>query len=362
MQNAITRASQPLTDGFLVSCYKHYTEPNQQTVMHLYEVLYHTTGTAWDGTVRPYWTYDDVNGQYLRYWDYSGFPYRFNAIAPCPVNKSGYDLTDEHLNIPARYYAQTCINGMITPADNVAEPHLIAQVQRATDGTDTDLLVSDPAQSEINNGSTTKSRDVWMPFHHINSKIRFGVYHTTQWLTANKTYIENLTVSVTSSPFTTEAAGYQASGTGSWKSDDGFTSRTTVTPTTSLPHEIFRFGGGESVEGNDLTEKQTRKTAYFLQCTDGMMQIPQKNVQMMVSFDLMREDGTLYQSFHNVPVRLELDTEPVTYQYSFDWNAGVIHTYYLVIGEIADKLEITFTATLTPWEDVTGNLSTDLEK
>lgn len=360
--SSATRASQPLTSGFMVSCYKNYNTENQQTVMPRYEVRYHTSGTAWDGTARPYWTYNDVNGQYLRYWDYSAFPYRFNAIAPYPANPAGFTLSDQSLRINASYEAQTCHNGMITPADNVAEPHLISQVQRGTDGIDTDLLDTD---SKINNGSTTKSRDVWMPFHHLNSKIRFGVFHTTQWLTANKTYIKDMKVNVTSTNFATRASGYEASGTGSWRIDTGnagFIGVTTVSSSSSAPHTIFRFDGGEYVEDNDLTDKQTRQTAYFLQCKDGMMQIPQEKVQMQVSFDLYTEEGTLYKSFQNVPIRLELDDNPGVYQYSFDWRAGVIYTYYLIIGEIEDKLEITFTATLTPWEDVTGALSTDLEK
>lgn len=367
-QESRTRASQPLNDGFMVSCYKNYGSENQQTVMPQYEVRYHSSGTAWNGSSYSYWTYDDVTGQYLRYWDFSAFPYRFHAIAPYPANPVGYILEDKSLKINAPYYAQTCHNGMITPADNVAEPHLISQVQRNTDGTDRDLIGT---QTEINNASTTKSRDVWMPFHHINSKIRFGIYHTTQWLTANKTYIEHLTVSVSSPSFVTKATAYEATVPGnsasgeSWRlptGTSGFTDLSHAASSSSQPYQIFRFDGGKEVDGNDLTERQTRQTAYFLQCPNGMMQIPQENVEMLVSFDIMNEDGSLYQSFQNVPVRLEHGTDPITYDYTFDWRPGFIYTYYLVIGEIEHKLEITFTATLTPWEDVTGTLSTDLEQ
>lgn len=364
-QAAGTRASQPLTSGFMVSCYKHYASPNQQTVMPQYEVRYHVSGDAWNGRAYSYWTYDDVPDQYLRYWDYSAFPYRFHAIAPYPANPEGFTLSDQTLKIAAPYYAQTCHNGMITPADNVAEPHLIAQLQRNTNGKDQDLLQSGPTKTTINNTSTTKSRDVWMPFHHLNSKIRFGIYHTTAWLTANKTYIENMQISVISPSFATQATGYQASGTDTWRIDtgnSGFTGVTTVPSSLTTIHPIFRFDGGEAVEGNDLREKQTKQSAYFMQCPGGMMQIPQEGVQMIVSFDLMREDGTLYKRFENVPIRLERDDQPGEYQYTYDWRSGFIYTYYLIIGEIEDGLEITFTATLTPWEDVTGSLSTDLEQ
>lgn len=355
------RASNPLTSGFMVSTYKNFSQSNQQTVMPQYEVLYHVGGDAWNGRTYSYWTYDDVKGQYLRYWDYSAFPYRFNAIAPYPANPVGFVLTDQSLKINAPYYAQTCHNGLVTPDDNVAEPHLVAQVQRGTDGRDHDLLAATPEKEEINTGSTTKNRDVWMPFHHFNSKIRFGIYHNTQWLTANMTYIKNLKITVTSPGFVTKATGYSATSDGGWRIDtgnSGFTGLTKSTPT----NPIFRFDGGKDVDGNDLTERQTRQTAYFMQCPGGMMQIPQEHVEMTVSFDLMREDGNLYKRFENIPVRLEKENHPGDFQTYFDWAAGIIYTYYLVINEIDEKLEITFTATLTPWEDVSGSLSTDLEK
>lgn len=359
--NNSQRAVNLLNSGFLVSCYKNYHTPQQQTVMPQYEVLYHTSGTFWDGTVTKYWTYDDVKGQFLRFWDYSAFPYRFNAIAPCPANTASYVLSDQALTIPVAYSAQTCHNGLVTPDDITAEPHLVAQVQRGTDGRDFDLLALDDDKKEINTGSTSKNRDVWMPFHHLNSKIRFGIYHNTQWLTANMTYIQNLKITVTSPDFVTKATGYSAISDGGWRIDtgnSGFTVLTKSTPT----NPIFRFDGGKDVEGNDLTERQTRQTAYFMQCPGGMMQIPQEHVEMTVSFDLMREDGSLYKKFENIPVRLEKENHPGDFQTYFDWQSGYIYTYYLVINEIEDKLEITFTATLTPWEDVTGSLSTDLEK
>lgn len=359
---ATSRASTPLETGFMVSCYKHYDTANQQTVMPQYEVRHHTSGTSWDGNVRSYWTYDDVSGQYPHYWDYSAFPYRFNALAPYPQNTAGYELLDKKLVIPTAYYAQTCTNGLNTPTDRVAEPHLVAQVQRNTDGTDYDLM-GEP--SIINNASTTKSRDVWMPFHHINSKIRFGIYHATAWLTANKVYIKDLVINITSPQFATQAAGYAATGNATWRIDtgnSGFTDLSYVNPTTLMPYQIFRFDGGVEVEDNDLTERQTKQTAYFLHCPNGIMQIPQEKVQMTVSFDLYTADHSFYKSFRDVPVRTELENEPGVYQYSFDWRSGFIHTYYLVLGKLDDSLEITFTATLMPWEDITASLSTDLEK
>ena len=102
-QSGSTRASSPLTSDFMVSTYKSYAESTQQTVMDRYTVEYFTTGTAWDGTSRPYWDYTKVSGQIQRYWDYSLFPYRFHAIAPCPPNKSDFTLSSTEVKIPDVY-------------------------------------------------------------------------------------------------------------------------------------------------------------------------------------------------------------------------------------------------------------------
>ena len=85
------------------------------------------------------------------------------------------------------------------------------------------------------------------------------------------------------------------------------------------------------------------------------MQIPQDGVKMKVSLKLLKADKSDYKTLTDVPIKLD-DTEV------FDWKPGYIYTYYLVIGGIPDKLEIEFTCTLTPWEDITGSLSTDLEQ
>lgn len=373
-QEHTTRATTAplLKSDFLVSTYKKYGDAKQQTVMDSYHVEYKTTGTDWDGNTSDNWDYTGITGQYEKYWDYSAFPYRFHAVAPyTSTTKSEVTLDDMNLTINKTYQMQICTNGLVSPTDAVAEPYLIAQIQRNENGTDQDII----GNGSVNNTSTSKNRYVAMPFHHINSKIRFGVYTTTQWLTANKTYIKDLTIKViggtttgtniegtTTVGLATAAAGYTASGTGSWKSDTGFTGLTTESVSSSAGKTIFTFAGGKEVAGNDLTNCQTRQTAFFLTCPQGIMQIPQKNVQMVVSFDLMKEDGTLYERFENKLIQIVYEDAPDNPTIKFDWTAGNIHTYYLVIGEVQNKLEITFTATLAPWEDVTGSLTTDLEQ
>lgn len=360
-----TRAdAQPLTTDFMVSTYKAYSLATQFPVMANYHVEYKTSGTAWDGTMRPYWDYTGVSGQYEKFWDYSAFPYRFHAIAPYPTNPANITLGDKSLSINATYSYQTVHNGMVTPTDRVAEPYIVAQVQRNTDGRDYDHLATTP-NKEINTSSTTRNRYVSLPFHHLNSKVRFGIYSTSPWTTANPLYIEGLTVKVASSNFVTQAAGYEAGLTpgdriseNSWYIGTGnsaFTGLTKVTDPT--PHtELLRFDGGKEISDNNLTLHQGKSSAYWLQCPDGIMQIPQEDVILHVSLKLMKMDGTLYKEFTDVPIRMEDGT------YKYNWLSGYIHTYYLIIGDIEDKLELTFTATLTPWEDISGSLTTDLEK
>ncbi len=339
-----TRASAPLTTGFMVSCWKAYGIASQQDVMEKYRVEYKVDG--WSN--KSSWNYVGVNGQYEKYWDYSNFPYRFHAIAPSPANPNNFILKDNKLTISATYKSQTCHNGTITNPD--AEPYLLAQVQRNTDGSDHDIF----AGKEIGNGSTTKNREVALPFHHLNSKVRFGVYTTDYWATDNKLYIEGLTIKVTSPDFATEATSYTTTGTNSWMIDNGYSGFAGLTKTTNF--QLLQFDGGPALTGNDLRVCQGRSSAYMLQCPDGIMQLPQENIKMAVSFNLMKEgSSTPYKTYTDVPIKLEDNTE------IFQWHTGYIHTYYLILGPF-DKLSLNFTATLTPWEDINGSLSTDLEK
>lgn len=367
----LTRAVTLLQSDFAVSTYKAFATSRQYTVMERYHVEYKTTGSAWEGSLKPYWDYTGVAGQYVKYWDYSHFPYRFHAVSPYTASDA-VSFDDKNLRISARYSCQTVHNGMVTPDDRTAEPYIVAQLHRDIAGKDHDLLAIDESKSHINNSTTTRGREVWMPFHHLNSKIRFAVYSLAPWASANTLYIQDLTVKVVSDKFCTAANGYKATCQGngtaenpytSWRIDPPYSAQGFQNITTEAAgRQLLRFDGGKNVEGNDLRECQTKKTAYFLQCKDGIMQIPQRDVSLQVSFKLYREDGTLYQTFTDVPVEYELDG---TYHPKHTWQSGYIYTYYLVLGgegSTPDKLEIVFTCTLTPWDDISGSLSTDLEQ
>ena len=355
-----TRAT-ALTTGFMVSTYKSYAlTDKQQTVMDRYTVEYKTSGTAWDGNERPYWDYTQVSGQIQRYWDFSNFPYRFHAVAPCPADKSAVKLTDKEVRLDKGYSYQTVTDGVVSPSNADAEPYMLAQVHRAADGVDTDILAQDDQHRNINTSSTSLNREVKMPFHHLNSKVRFAVYCLSPWVTANYLYVKDLTVNVTSSDFVTSASGFEATCTesSSWRPDVspfGFTGLTKAASSSTLL-SYSGMSNGTPLQDNDLRENQTQKTANFLQCKDGIMQIPQDGVKMTVSLKLLKANHNDYKILADIPIKLDDNTDV------FNWKPGYIYTYYLVIGGILDKLEIEFTCTLTPWEDISGSLSTDLEQ
>lgn len=349
-----TRASsKSLTSGFMVSTWKSYDNASQQTVMDKYEVEYKVD--EWNN--RSQWNYVGVNGQYERYWDYANFPYRFHAIAPYPSDPAGFILAEKNLKINAHYSAQSCDNGITTPKDNVAEPCLIAQVGRDTDGKDHDYLATDQSKVEINTSSTQKHREVWLPFHHLNSKVRFGLFTIDLWAIDNPLYIQDLVITAHSNDpagFVTGAANYQVSNTDQWHINTGTSGFSGLERATGS-YTLLEYKGGLDEKSN-LSKYTARNDAFTLGCPNGLMQIPQENVTLTVSFNLLSPDGTIYKSFQNCIIRLEEDGTSV-----FQWYSGFIHTYYLILDTLG-HLELEFTATLSPWEDISGSLSTDLEK
>ena len=358
--SSATRASSDLTSDFMVSTYKAYNKSSQQVVMDKYIVKYSVDG--WNNTSK--WDYTGVEGQIERYWDYENFPYRFHAIAPCPTSKEGFTLNDKSILIPTPFKYQTVVDGNVSPADTEAEPYMVAQVERGTDGIDKDIF-DGGTQIGDENSSTTLNRRVALPFHHLNSKVRFGVYSLKPWATANKTYIQDLVIKVSSNNFVTAAGKYQISDkSSSWKVVDGNSGFLDLSKATTTGTVLFRFNGLDStnqpLEDNDLRKHQGQSSAYMMDCKTGIMQIPQENVQMTASLILKKEDGTDLKTYSDVPIVLVLPDE--TKQNKFNWVSGNIYTYYLILDFDNEKLEIQFTATLAPWEDISGSLSTDLEK
>lgn len=380
-----TRAT-ALTQGFLVSCWKGCGTTAQHIVMDKYEVQYESD--PWYNTSS--WGY--VSGgshsfyqtQYERYWDYSHFPYRFYAITPCPEwsDIPNFGLTYLLYLLPnsVQYERQTCTNGLTTTG---AEPYMVAQVERRTDGRDYDLMIADKdnpgERREINTGSTTLSRKVALPFHHLTSKIRFGFYcQDLGEPEGGQNYeVYDIRIDVANEQFTTAAKGYSASllSPGSMIEGD-FLERTKVSSAAASPLLTMSADGSED---NYMSKCRDRKTAYFCQCKDGMLAIPQKDVQLRVSFrikgrmiddnlehdypgggNIRYDEGSNETIYSNLLLMPTMDDGTTVDR--FDWEENTLYTYYIVVSRYYMHPIVLFTCTLTPWEDVYGELSTDLEQ
>lgn len=367
---AITRSAM-LNSEFFVSTYKGFGTKEQQTVMDKYTVAYSENRDDWNGVVVSNWNYiGTYNGQKQdeKYWDLAGYPYRFHAVAPkqsvaTPTSISGLKLTDNELFIPTAFQAQTfeapesttSTATKVTPDDNVAEPYLVSQVSRNKNGEDRDII----AGKDINTSSTTMTRRVAMPFHHLNSKVRFAVYSDNLMQTDLENYIKDMVITV--EKLATKADKFEAYGTDSWSNANGFSNFTNIEISNNV--EIFKYNcvtSGRTYSGNDLSQHQSKSHAYWLECPDGIMQLPQEDLKIHVSMNIMPKDGSeATTTFFDYEIKKEegSDVDPT------HWIAGCIHTYYIHLTFDDMKLPIlTVTCTLSDWTDVDGSLSTDLEQ
>ena len=405
-------ASHELEQGFLVSTYKLYGEASQQTVMDCYEALYNIgplyNGSKWNtvGTAGSDPATTLYQTQYERYWDLSAFPYRFHAITPCPKQTSanalitGFKLSDKELIIPGNYQdpegtykyisyqSQSVTDGVVSPS-YVEDPYMIAQVERDDDGTDWDLLQPQfdangnvtATKTQITSASNTLSRQVPLRFHHINSKVRFGIYTTVTNFPAEALNIKNVKITAKNATtqwqqFITKAAHYSASINGVTDKDNFFDKGSYV----NQNGEEVALLINNRTKTADLKSATSREKAYFFDIPStkvgvengvdifddievqyveggitktrktpgGLLQIPQKGVKLYVEFDINNE----HYSF-----QLEVNGKK-----QFDWRASCRYTYYIVVKNLV-PFEIAFTATIEPWVTVTSsNIDTDLEQ
>ena len=389
-------ASHELEQGFMVSTYKLYGSV-QQKVMYRYEASYGKTtyhGSKWntvgEAGAAPDYFYQT---QYERYWDLSAFPYRFHAITPCPKTADnsniikGFELSDQKLTIPKLnstiYQSQSSKDGVITP-EYVPDPYLIAQVQRDADGKDWDLLqpvfnadgdLTSHKTQIVGSGSTERTRAVPLVFHHINSKVRFAIFADVDAFPAEPLTIKNVTITATNpdgpwGEFIYKVQGFISSLSGSdvsffdnidygdTKTDDDPVVLLKNTSKTydlrdafdrahayffDIPSTIVGYkDGGSTPVYDDIYNSSGIKTP------GGLLQIPQKGVELYVEFDINNE----HYSF-----QLEVNGNT-----KFDWRASCRYTYYIVVKHLV-PFEIAFTATIEPWVTVTSsNIDTDLEQ
>ena len=377
----LSRATQSLEAGFLVSTYKLYGTASQQTVMDCYEALYSTDeankyhGSKWNTVGEKG---DDPSSlyktQYERYWDLSAFPYRFHAITPCPkqatVNAliADFKLSDKELTIPTQYIndnnlsfeAQSVTNGTADPNyTSDPYPYLIAQVQRDADGKDWDMLqpvfnadgdITSNKKQIIGTGSTERTRQVPLVFHHMNTKVRFAIFTTVTAFPVEELYIKNVNITATNSGggnFLTSASGFSAN-LGS--STESFFDNGTFTTGGESSFTLLKY----DTNTKDLRDANSRENAFFFAdaVPDGYLQIPQSGIKMNVEFDINNE----HYSF-----QFETKKSNGTTQSVFNWRASCRYTYYIVVTHLK-PFEITFTSTIEPWVVVkSSEIGTDLE-
>ena len=103
---------------------------------------------------------------------------------------------------------------------------------------------------------------------------------------------------------------------------------------------------GEKADGTPIYDDITTESGTVT--PGGLLQIPQKGVELFVEFDINNE----HYSF-----QLEVNGKK-----TFDWRASCRYTYYIVVKHLV-PFEIAFTATIEPWVTVTSsNIDTDLEQ
>lgn len=338
--------SHNLEQGFLVSCWKAFGKAKQQVVMDKYEVKYKQD--LWNNSSR--WDYVGTKStstdgyyqdQYQRYWDASAFAYRFYAITPCPPHDEikTFTLTDKQLVIPetVSFVSQTCENGTCSA---VSEPYSVAQVEcpDGSNNNDKDLLNNN---TQINKSATTFTRYVALPFHHITSKVRFGIYSTN----GASFKLSNIKITVQSDEgFITAANGYTANlSTANMLSGQ-------FTKTTAQLSEYVLLTDGSGT--NEFSKYNASSNPYWFQCENGLLQIPQQDVKLLLSFDI---NDTPYS---DIPIAVKSGETTID---SFTWESNKIYTYCINISDLS-PLTIEFSAELSPWINVEGAIDTNLEK
>ena len=370
---AVTRAgsSHALKSGFLVSCFKGLGEGvynHPQVVMDNYEVLY--SSNDWAGVSKWDYVGTTTNGYYKkqvqRYWDISSFPYQFYAVAPCPSHTdiSSFVLTNTTFSMPesAKYSYQTCNNGVVSGG---LDPYSIAQVQCSDmDNThDKDLI---NGNTIVKSGATTSyDRYVALPFHHLTSIVRFLLYNNYKKELPATLTLTNLQIKAASDNFVMAGDSYSADLT---KTDMLHGSFTNSTYATDVQKVLLQT---DATKICDMKVAVDRDHAYDCENPAGLLQIPQQNVKLTISFDVIgvkyKEDFT--NTTNGGKITYTKANETVHYENVpigdsnglVSWAPNTIYTYVIKVNEFY-PLSIDFTAELTPWSDVEGTINTNLEQ
>ena len=368
---AKTRAvSNPLTQGFLVSCYKGIGSKDVQQVMGNYEVKYKVD--AWNNL--SCWNYVGTTAdgfykeQLQRYWDVAAFPYQFYAVTPCPASADipKFVLTSSLFSMPtsAEYAYQTCDNGEVSGG---AEPYCLAQVECTdfSNANDKDMLAGGKT---ITKSASAYSRYVALPFHHLTSKVRFLIYNNYKKEIPNNFQLYNIKIKVASADYIIEGSDFAADLTAGTIFEGAFADVTKATDA----QKVLVQTDDDATRKCDLKVAIDRDHAYDClnpsgtTSNDGLLQIPQKNVKLSFSFDVYgvefdrdfsNEDGSIVYTQATKTIHYK----DVLIDGTYDLEPNTINTFVIKLNEFY-PLTIDFSAELTPWTDVVGSIDTNLEK
>ncbi len=370
METRSTRASQALTSDFLVSAYKAYATSGQQTVMEQYQALFQQDG--WSGTDAKWNTVGGTADGYYqnqleKYWDLSAFPYQFIAIAPAPILNNavmnGFAVTDKQVSIQQSLQSQSAIDGVVSPT--CADQYYVAQLrrQRNADNADKTDDIDMVTGKTIGTGGDSPTKAVPLPFHRLSSKVRFGIYTTMPVVETQSVKIKDVTFKVMSSHvqgFATSAENYSINLSLNNNINDGQFGNLSLQ---SGYKQLLSFSGPSDTFSDAYLEKHEWKTkndvnAYYFECKDGLLQVPQGNVKLFVSFTLEPLSGEPY-TVTDYPLTITDSDGNVVSEYT--WRPNCLYTYYIVVNRLF-SYDISFTATISDWEDVDGQTSTNLEE
>lgn len=340
-------------NDFKVGVWKAFGLGTQQNVMNGYKVAHDDT-PATDGKYTYNWTYENVlDGQVLRYWDLSAFPYDFRAVAPY---MDGATITADGLTISTAnkpFMAQWLEDGTYNVTESVSEPCVVSHVTRKKDNTgfvDTDVIKN----TEINfaAGKADATRSVHVPFHHLMSKVGFRIYIDNpqpvrpDWQNDYGVWIDNITITVEKNGFISSSATYSATNT-TGLLNGTFTPTATTNEFTLLTHDEY------NLTNQNLHEHLNRETAFDL-TPNFLQQIPQSGIKIHVRLTIhtnhVEEDEQRFE--YDSVLSLENQTDTDIEGDLFTWRPNTRYIYYLHIPNLHGHEIYLSTCEILPWEDV----------
>lgn len=336
-ETVISKAA--LESNFKVSVWKSFGSSAQQNVMNGYKVEYDADGS-------PYkWDYTGVEGQIQRYWDLPAFPYEFRAVAPY---FAGASMTPDGITISVPFRAQSLIDDVYNCTDSQAQPGVVAHVNRVKSGsdyTDTDLIKS----TEINEAAKANAtREVHLPFHHLNSKIGFRVFIDNPMPLWNDytISIQSIVIKAVKTGFITQSGTYTATNAQGLATGT-FSDNTTENEFTLLSHGLYM--DDDETHWN-FHYHLSQETAFDL-TPDYLQQIPQEGVKLYVKLKLKTHHVEAEDEEFEFERHLSLDKTNLDGDL-FTWKPDYRYIYYLHIPNLHGHEIVIYTCEVLPWDEV----------